>query len=136
LAYLSIILMWKFKDVGSGIFEIKQFLVPLILFIIPIIDTSTVFIRRILRGQSPFVGGRDHTTHHLAYNGLKDGMVAVVMFAISIISVGIAYLLVSNFEVWTFDKTLSVLAYVITLFVVMQFLYERGKRSERLKNND
>jgi len=103
LAYLSIVLMWKFKDANSGIFEIKQFLVPLILFIIPIIDTSTVFIRRILRGQSPFVGG--------------------------------SYLLVNNFEAWTFNKTLVVLAYVIILFVVMQFLYERGKKLEKLKNN-
>jgi len=128
LSYLSIVLMWKFKDPASGIFEIKQFLVPLILFIIPIIDTSTVLVRRILRGQSPFVGGRDHTTHHLAYNGLKDGVVAFIMFAISIISVGIAYLLVNNFDTWTFGKTLLVLAYVIFLFVVMQLLYERGKK--------
>ena len=135
LSYLSIVLMWKFKDPSSGIFEIKQFLVPLVLFIIPIIDTSTVFIRRILRGQSPFVGGRDHTTHHLAYNGLKDGMVALVMFAISIISVGIAYLLVFNFNSWSFSKTLLVLAYVIVLFVVMQLLYERGKKLNKAKKS-
>lgn len=128
LSYLSIVLMWKFKDPASGIFEIKQFLVPLILFIIPIIDTSTVFIRRILRGQSPFIGGRDHTTHHLAYNGLKDGMVALVMFAISLISVGVVYVLINNFDTWTFNKTLLVLTYVVLLFVVMQLLYNRGKK--------
>jgi len=132
LSYLSIVLMWKFKDPASGVFEVKQFLVPLILFIIPIIDTSTVFIRRILRGQSPFVGGRDHTTHHLAYNGLKDGMVAFVMFSISIFSAFITYLLVNNFDVWTFNKTLLVLAYVIILFVVMQLLYERGKKLDKV----
>lgn len=133
LSYLSIVLMWKFKDPASGIFEIKQFLVPLILFIIPIIDTSTVFVRRIMRGQSPFVGGRDHTTHHLAYNGLQDGMVAFVMFIISIISVFITYFLVDNFSVWTFNKTLLVLAYVLILFVVMQLLYERGKKIHKAK---
>jgi UDP-GlcNAc:undecaprenyl-phosphate GlcNAc-1-phosphate transferase len=35
------------------------------MFIVPLIDTITVTIRRLMRKQSPFVGGKDHITHHL-----------------------------------------------------------------------
>lgn len=41
------------------------FLSIALVFILPITDTITVSINRIRRGQSPFVGGKDHTTHHL-----------------------------------------------------------------------
>ncbi|MCP4123336.1 MAG: undecaprenyl/decaprenyl-phosphate alpha-N-acetylglucosaminyl 1-phosphate transferase, partial [Bacteroidetes bacterium] len=69
LAAVSIKLFWDYKDPVSTGFQVRQFLIPLLAFIMPIIDTSTVFIRRLARGQSPFVGGADHTTHHLAYFG-------------------------------------------------------------------
>jgi len=56
-------------------------------FVIPIGDSLTVSINRIRRGQSPMVGGRDHTTHHLSYAGLTDRQVALVMILISAISI-------------------------------------------------
>lgn len=55
-------------------------------FIVPIADSMTVTINRIKRGQSPFVGGKDHTTHHLSYAGLSDSKVAVVVSSISAVS--------------------------------------------------
>ncbi len=57
-------------------------------FIIPISDTATVTINRLLRKQSPFVGGRDHTTHHLSYLGLKDKYVAIILLSINALFVG------------------------------------------------
>lgn len=128
LAYLSIVLMWKYRDASSGVIAIKQFLVPMILFIVPLIDTITVCIRRISQGKSPFVGGRDHTTHHLAFNGISDGIVAAILFMISLASIIITYFLVTNFHNWNLSKSLIVIGYFVTLFIIMQMLYERGKR--------
>jgi len=128
LAYLSIVLMWKFRDASSGVIAIKQFLVPMILFIVPLIDTITVCVRRIVQGKSPFVGGRDHTTHYLAFNGISDSLVAFILFVISLTSIIITYFLVVNFHNWTLSKSLVVIGYFISLFVIMQMLYERGKR--------
>jgi hypothetical protein len=61
--------------------------VALLVFIVPIIDTTTVTINRLLKGKSPFVGGRDHTTHHLSYLGLSDKQVAKVFLGLSFLSV-------------------------------------------------
>ena len=41
-------------------------------FILPILDTTVVVINRLGKRQSPFVGGKDHTTHCLVYLGLKN----------------------------------------------------------------
>jgi len=135
LAYISIVLMWKFRDASSGVIAIKQFLVPMILFIVPLIDTITVCIRRIIKGKSPFVGGRDHTTHYLAFNGISDSIVAFILFVISLTSIIITYFLVSNFNNWTLNKSLLVVGYFFVLFIVMQMLYERGKRQLKAQQN-
>ncbi len=54
-------------------------------FVIPIAASMPVTINRLRRGVSPFVGGKDHTTHHLSYAGLSDRQVAFVMIAISLL---------------------------------------------------
>ncbi|HXP52890.1 MAG TPA: hypothetical protein VN922_23290, partial [Bacteroidia bacterium] len=56
----------------------KRILSVLLTFALPIIDTTVVFVNRILKGSSPFVGGKDHTTHHLFYLGVKEPRIAVI----------------------------------------------------------
>ena len=46
---------------------------------------TSVIINRLRRGQSPFVGVKDHTTHHLSYHVLSDRKVAMVMVGLSTI---------------------------------------------------
>jgi UDP-GlcNAc:undecaprenyl-phosphate GlcNAc-1-phosphate transferase len=58
------------------------------------IDTLTVIINRLKRGQSPMVGGKDHTTHHLVYKGLKDNQVGYVFVVLGLVSSTIALLFV------------------------------------------
>ena len=57
-------------------------------------DTLTVVINRLKRGQSPMVGGKDHTTHHLVYAGLKDKQVWYLFTGISILSSIIALVMI------------------------------------------
>ena len=78
LAGITIILLWDHREPTATGFQFKQFLIPLAAFTIPIMDTATVFIHRMKRGQSPFVGGKDHTTHHLAYHGFTDRQVLYI----------------------------------------------------------
>lgn len=42
-------------------------LIPLIVLLIPLLDTATVIISRIRRGVSPLTGGRDHLSHRVAH---------------------------------------------------------------------
>ncbi len=59
-------------------------------------DTLTVVINRLRRGQSPMVGGKDHTTHHLVYAGFNDRQVWYIFTLIGLFSfvlaVSIVYL--------------------------------------------
>lgn len=87
LAAIGILYLWNGHAEIDFRIQTKQFTVALLVFIVPIIDTTTVTINRLLKGQSPFVGGRDHTTHHLSYLGLTDRQVALTFLGMSFLSV-------------------------------------------------
>lgn len=55
---------------------------------VPLMDMTVVSIARIRRGQSPMMGGRDHTTHRLAQMGFSGG--SIVMMVAGIASAGAA----------------------------------------------
>jgi UDP-GlcNAc:undecaprenyl-phosphate GlcNAc-1-phosphate transferase len=69
---------------ASNIFAIVG--VPTLVFLLPILDTVLVTITRILRGQSPALGGRDHTSHRLVAFGLSERQALFVLYGIAIIS--------------------------------------------------
>jgi UDP-GlcNAc:undecaprenyl-phosphate GlcNAc-1-phosphate transferase len=60
--------------------------VPTLVFLLPILDTALVTVTRILRGQSPAHGGRDHTSHRLIAFGLSERQAVLTLYAVAIIS--------------------------------------------------
>lgn len=72
---------------ASNIFAILG--VPTLLFLLPILDTTLVTFTRLLRGQPPTQGGRDHTSHRLIAFGLSERQAVVVLYVIALAS-GIA----------------------------------------------
>jgi UDP-GlcNAc:undecaprenyl-phosphate/decaprenyl-phosphate GlcNAc-1-phosphate transferase len=93
LAYTSIDSLWR---VGTS-FENHRwlgFIICLVAFTPAAIDTLSVIINRLKRGQSPMVGGKDHTTHHLVYKGLKDNQVGRVFALLGLISTSLAIIFV------------------------------------------
>ena len=129
LSWVSIQYFWQFRDFAAGGFQIKQFLIPALAFIIPLIDTVTVTLRRLARGVSPFVGGRDHTTHHLAYLGIKDKNVVRIMIGISVVSALVAFkiLPILNSSEWHWSFSLATIIYYLTIFFGLQYFYEMAK---------
>jgi UDP-GlcNAc:undecaprenyl-phosphate/decaprenyl-phosphate GlcNAc-1-phosphate transferase len=118
LAALSINHLWN--PVTTHEFAIsRQFLIPILSFIIPIVDTTTVTIKRLRKGQSPFVGGKDHTTHHLSYLGLSEKQVAIVVALIAIISSIIVVYLISSIKVWSHMLTIIFIVYFLIVFGVL-----------------
>jgi len=67
-------------DVNSDT-EIIRILVPLLIFAIPVIDIIQVVISRVIKGKSPFEGGRDHLSHLLLNKGLGEGKVLTLITA-------------------------------------------------------
>jgi UDP-GlcNAc:undecaprenyl-phosphate/decaprenyl-phosphate GlcNAc-1-phosphate transferase len=58
---------------------------------LPIGDTVTIMLRRILRGRSPFYGDREHLHHILLALGLSEGRAVATLFLLSL-ALGLAAL--------------------------------------------
>lgn len=78
---------------ASNVFAVMS--VPTLLFLLPILDTVLVTFTRVLRGQSPTQGGRDHTSHRLIAFGLTERQAVLTLYAIALISGVIAAVLES-----------------------------------------
>lgn len=126
LAWVGIMFFWNsvpIADFQYG-FNTKQALIVTLAFIVPLTDTTTVTINRLLKRKSPFVGGRDHTTHHLFYLGLSEHWVAIVLFAINTIGVSLAIWLISMGKSFDYSKLWIFFIYPIVVFL---FLYINTK---------
>jgi len=74
--------------------KVLQLLVAITLAAIPILDTTLVTITRLMRGQSPSIGGKDHSTHRLAQSGLTHWQTLQILYGVSSICVVIAIVMV------------------------------------------
>jgi len=118
LAAIGIVVFWNGPDFTQHRFPSKQLFVAILAFIMPIIDTSIVIINRIGRGQSPFIGGKDHTTHHLVYLGFSERKVALIFGGISLFSISLSFLLNSFFSTWGYLHMLIFFCYFLGLWIV------------------
>lgn len=133
LAAMGIMVSWSFRDSAAGGIQLKQFIIPLVTFLALIIDTTTVVIRRIAGGRSPFRGGKDHITHHLAYLGLSEINVVLAFSMLSFLTIVANFFIVKYFnKISNYDVVYMILG-IIVLFLFVQFLYDRGKKKNELK---
>jgi UDP-GlcNAc:undecaprenyl-phosphate GlcNAc-1-phosphate transferase len=58
---------------------------------LPIGDTVTLMVRRMLRGRNPFRGDREHLHHILVAAGFSEGRAVALVFALSL-AIGLAAL--------------------------------------------
>jgi UDP-GlcNAc:undecaprenyl-phosphate GlcNAc-1-phosphate transferase len=65
--------------------EILGLLIPVFLLAVPIMDTSVAVIKRIVRGVSPFQGGKDHLSHRLIRKGLEKKKSVILLWCIAFI---------------------------------------------------
>lgn len=96
LGYVGIHFCWNVGTDPATSQGWYSFAALLTVFILPLSDTITVTINRLRRGQSPFVGGKDHTTHHLSYRGYSDAQVAKIFVVVNSASI----LLYTLFILW------------------------------------
>jgi len=112
LAFVGIKVLWNNRISNIFEFPIQEIIAVALSFIAMISDTATVTINRLRAGKSPFIGGKDHTTHHFSYLGLSDRKIALTFIAISIIANGLA------FYVICIDKNLTIYKSILWLIVI------------------
>jgi UDP-GlcNAc:undecaprenyl-phosphate GlcNAc-1-phosphate transferase len=118
LAAIGIYFFWN----GHGLVDqnrIGKFITAILIFLPAICDTATVVINRLAKKTSPFVGGKDHTTHHLSYLGLNDRQVALVFLGISLLSGSIAIYINYYLKFWSKASIIAVLLYCLTVFITL-----------------
>lgn len=89
--------------------------IPVLVLLIPIVDTTMVTINRKLHGLRVSQGGRDHTSHRLVALGLSERSAALVLWTLAAAS-GACAVLVRNLS-W------SVAALVLPLFVMVVLFF-------------
>ena len=85
------------------------------------VDTLTVVINRLKKGQSPMLGGKDHTTHHMVYAGLSDRKVWLVFVLIGVLSTILSIAMVNLITLKTYYPVMFFTIYTVFVFV---FLYK------------
>ncbi len=68
-------------------------LVPLLILGLPVLDTLTVMVRRIVEGRSPFAADRSHLHHRLLNAGLSQPQAVTLIYAAQSLLILLAWLL-------------------------------------------
>lgn len=130
LAFVGIRFFWNAPNMEGHWEAPRQVLSAIVVFLLPIVDTTVVTVSRIARGRSPFVGGRDHTTHHLSYAGFSDGQVALVFIGISLLHVFLTFVMARYITVWTNLHTIIFVSYAAVLFLTFFILTQRTRPTQ------
>jgi UDP-GlcNAc:undecaprenyl-phosphate GlcNAc-1-phosphate transferase len=79
LACVAVLGGWRSSTVPTSV------VIPLLVLAYPIFDTTLVVWLRLLRGRSPVVGGRDHSSHRLVRLGLGrvESVLLIYLFSLS-----------------------------------------------------
>jgi UDP-GlcNAc:undecaprenyl-phosphate GlcNAc-1-phosphate transferase len=71
-------------------------LLPFVVLAVPILDITYSSLRRIFKGQSPFVADAEHIHHKLLHAGFSQKKSVVILTSAAIIAGGLACLFASH----------------------------------------
>jgi UDP-GlcNAc:undecaprenyl-phosphate GlcNAc-1-phosphate transferase len=128
MAAVSILFLWGTTP-EPFLPATKHVLSVLLTFALPIIDTTVVFINRLLKGASPFVGGKDHTTHHLFYMGLSEPRIALIYSAYSGTSLLCVVFINKYIQNWSL-LYFSLFAAYFVISLITFFIITRSKKKD------
>ncbi len=90
---------------------------PVLLVLIPIFDTTFVTVTRLVTGRPVSQGGRDHTSHRLVGLGITERQALAVLYTVSLLS-GVLALLTYRYGVTYTFALLAVLAVGLVVLAV------------------
>ncbi len=135
LAFLGAKYLWNLPTTDGELIFTRQILVAVLIFLAPIIDSTFVTVARIRRGQSPFVGGRDHTTHHFAYLGIPIKIIPLFYMMITGLSALLVYSSFTVAEHWSHYYTAMFVTYIIAMYGLFLLFYQMGLKAKKMKES-
>ena len=120
LATIGIIYFWNDSSSFNDTISVsRQLIIVVTAFILPIADTTIVVINRLSARRSPFIGGRDHTTHNLFFRGITEKRIAVLFAGIGVLSMFIIYYIDTKITEWGTAQFLLFAIYPLTIFIFL-----------------
>ena len=123
LATMSIMGLFKFYAVVS-------FVVPFLIFGLPIFDTAFAIVRRIATGRPPMQADRGHLHHRLIDMGFSQKQAVAIMYAVSAI-LGLAAVLFTSSGAM---KALMLVGCAMLVSVVAAHMLDTHKKNEHMQN--
>ncbi|MCS6991393.1 MAG: undecaprenyl/decaprenyl-phosphate alpha-N-acetylglucosaminyl 1-phosphate transferase [Chitinophagales bacterium] len=127
LAGIAIAVLWNDVSGRPQPPYLRYVLLPVVVFVVPLLDIGTVTLWRLAQWRSPFVGGRDHLSHHLVYLGLTERQAAFVLSGLSAGGMLMAAILMWNWQHISDIVSLAVFGMLLLLFLFTQYIYYLGK---------
>jgi UDP-GlcNAc:undecaprenyl-phosphate GlcNAc-1-phosphate transferase len=119
LGVLLAVLLVQLRPNASS--KSSSVLVLVFLVAMPIMDTSSVIIRRLLLGVSPFTPGRDHLSHRLLDNKFSGLQVILILGGLSTFFTLVSILLSFSFG----GLDYLIVGFGIIVWVVVNFLFTK-----------
>ena len=105
----------------TGVMQVAtlSILLPFIVLAVPIIDITFASLRRIFKGQSPFVADAEHIHHKLLHAGFSQKNTVVILTSAAILAGGLACLFASHNAIkYDFFLTLLIVGVMLLLNLV------------------
>ncbi len=97
-----------------GVPDLAVYAVPVMVLLVPVLDTTLVTFIRILSGRKASTGGRDHTSHRLVLMGFSERDAVLFLYGVGAIS-GISAVFVSTQDSLTSPAVIIPLAISVVL---------------------
>ena len=132
LATMGIIYFWNDPYSSEAPATGKLLAGTIMTFILPILDTTVVVVNRLSAGRSPFIGGKDHTTHSLAILGLSDTQVSFVFVGLALLSLLMNVLIEEFVGEWHYSASIFFCSY----FVILLSFFFYTTRNKKIKSRE
>jgi len=136
LAAIGIRFFWNATPPSGEFISARNLILPAIVFLMPIVDTTTVVINRLRKRKSPFVGGKDHTTHSLAYLGFGETQVAFIFAFISILSLFFVFIIEYYLADWSHLYTALFSFYILIVFWIFYSISRKPIHNSKLLTHE
>lgn len=128
---LGFVLVWFAVDLSQGADAVLRPITMVWIFGLPIADTVYLFLRRILRGQSPFKADQFHFHHLLLLVGLRPGHTTAVWLAVAAVFAAVGLVA----EVYSVAEVVLFNGYGIVFLLYFVFITYAWRRLEPKRIN-